>query len=103
MIAIVEIGSKQFTVKAGDIIEVDRQDAEVGKKLSLSPLLVASEDAKTVSVGTPLVDGGKVEAKVIEHFNDEKIRVFKMKSKKRYARTKGFKPARTRLEITKIA
>jgi large subunit ribosomal protein L21 len=102
MIAVVEIGSKQFTVKAGDIIEVDLQDAEIGNKITLNTLLTASEDGKTVNVGTPSVDA-KVEAKVLEHFRDDKITVFKMKSKKRYARTRGFRASRTKLEILKIA
>ena len=103
MIAIVEIGSKQYQVKAGDIIDVDHQDLEVGKKLPLNVLMTASEDGTTVNVGTPLVDGVKIEGKVIEHYDADKITVFKMKSKKRYSRTKGFRAARTKLEIGKIA
>ncbi|MFZ4461296.1 MAG: 50S ribosomal protein L21 [Patescibacteria group bacterium] len=102
MIAVVEIGSKQFTVKAGDFIEVDQQDAEVGAQIALNTLLVASEDGKTVNVGTPSI-AESVQAKVVEHFRDDKITVFKMKSKKRYARTRGFRASRTKLEITKIA
>lgn len=102
MIAVVEIGSKQFTVKAGDVISVDHQDAEIGSTISLHTLLTASEDGKTVNVGTPFV-AASVEAKVIEHFKDDKITVFKMKSKKRYSRTRGFRASRTELEITKIA
>jgi large subunit ribosomal protein L21 len=102
MIAIVEIGSKQFIVKVGDVIEVDHQEAEVGDKVSLTTYLTATEDGKTVNVGTPVVTGSKVEAKVLEQFRDDKITVFKMKSKKRYARTKGFRAHRTKLEITKV-
>ncbi len=103
MIAIVEIGSKQFTVQAGDVISVDHQDAEVGTTLSLRTLLTASPDGAKVSVGTPEVAGAKVEAKVIGQSRGEKIRVFKMKSKKRYARTKGFRAMQTELEIVKVA
>lgn len=103
MIAIVEIGSKQYQVKAGDIIDVDHQDVEVGKKVSLTVLMTASEDGKTVNVGTPTVADAVVEGKVIEHYDAEKITVFKMKSKKRYSRTKGFRASRTRLEISKVA
>ena len=103
MIAIVEIGSKQYQVKSGDIIEVDQQDVEVGKSLVLNVLMTASEDGKTVNIGTPFVEGAKVEAKIVEHFRDEKITVFKMKSKKRYSRTRGFRACRTNIEIGKIA
>jgi large subunit ribosomal protein L21 len=103
MIAIIEVGSKQFQVKAGDIIDVDHQDAEIGDKITLNVLMTATEDGKTVNVGTPLVEGVKLTAKVLEHYNAEKITVFKMKSKKRYSRTKGFRAHRTKIEIGKIA
>jgi large subunit ribosomal protein L21 len=65
--------------------------------------MTATEDGKTVNVGTPTVDGVTIEGKVIEHYDADKITVFKMKSKKRYSRTKGFRASRTRLEIGKIA
>ncbi|OIP54090.1 50S ribosomal protein L21 [Candidatus Gracilibacteria bacterium CG2_30_37_12] len=103
MFAIVEIGGNQFTVKVGDIIEVDNQNTEVGSIMEVQPLLVLDEDGSTVKVGTPVVEGGKVSLKVIEDFRGEKIRVFKMKSKKRYARTFGFRPDQTKLEVTAIA
>ena len=102
MIAVVEVGSKQFTVKAGDFIEVDQQHAEAGETLALNTLLTASEDGSTVNVGTPSLPTS-VQAKVVEHFRDEKITVFKMKSKKRYARTRGFRACRTKLEIVSVA
>jgi len=103
MIAIVEVGSKQYQVIAGEIIDVDHQDVEVGKKIALKVLMTASEDGKTVNVGTPTVAGVTIEGKVIEHYDADKIVVFKMKSKKRYSRTKGFRASRTRLEIGNIA
>lgn len=103
MLAVVEIGGKQYTVKAGDVIEVDNQDAEVGAKITAAPLLVAKEDGSDVKVGTPSVEGSTVTLKVVEHFRGDKIRVFKMKSKKRYARTRGFRASLTKLEVVKIA
>ncbi len=103
MIAIVEIGSKQYQVIAWDIIDVDHQDVEIGKKIPLTVLMTASPDGATVNVGTPTVEGVVIEGKVIEHYDADKITVFKMKSKKRYSRTKGFRASRTRLEIGKIA
>lgn len=103
MFAIVEIGGNQFTVKVGDIIEVDNQNAEIGSIMDIVPLLVSTEDGATVQVGTPVVEGAKVSMKVLEDFRGEKIRVFKMKSKKHYARTSGFRPDLTKLEVTAIA
>ncbi len=103
MFAIVEIGGNQFTVKVGDIIEVDNQNTEIGSTMELQPLLVSTEDGITVKIGTPVVEGAKVSLKVLENFRGEKLRVFKMKSKKRYARTFGFRPEQTKLEVTAIA
>ncbi len=103
MLAVVEIGGKQYTVKAGDVIEVDNQNAEVGAKITAVPLLVAKEDGSDVKVGTPSVEGSEVTLKVLENFQGDKIRVFKMKSKKRYSRTRGFRASLTKLEVVKIA
>jgi large subunit ribosomal protein L21 len=102
MFAIVEIGGNQFTVKVGDVIEVDNQNAEIGSTMEVQPLLVSTEDGTTVKVGTPVVEGAKVSLKVLKDYRGEKIRVFKMKSKKRYARTFGFRAEQTSLEVTAI-
>lgn len=103
MFAIVEIGGNQFTVKVGDIIEVDNQNTEIGSTIQVQPLLVSDEAGEAVKIGTPLVAGATVSFKVLEDYRGEKIRVFKMKSKKRYARTFGFRPEQTKLEVTAIA
>jgi len=103
MFAIVEVGGNQFTVKVGDIIEVDNQNTEIGTTIEAQPLLVSDVEGKDVRIGTPFVEGMKVSLKVIEDYRGDKIRVFKMKSKKRYARTYGFRPELTTLEVTSIA
>jgi large subunit ribosomal protein L21 len=54
-------------------------------------------------VGAPFLDGAKVECKVTEHTRGDKVRVFKMKSKKHYHRTAGFRAAQTKLEVTSIS
>lgn len=102
MFAIVEIGGNQFTVKVGDIIEVDNQNTEIGSTIEVEPLLVSNEDGSVLKVWTPVVEWGKVSLKVLKDYRGEKIRVFKMKSKKRYARTFGFRPEQTKLEVTAI-
>ena len=84
MIAVVEIGGNQFMVQKGDVIEVKKQDLEVGKKMTIEALLVADAEGKEVQVGTPTVEGSKVELKALDQKKGEKVRVFKMKSKKRY-------------------
>ncbi len=103
MIAIVEIGGKQYTVKAGDVIDVDNRNEEVGAKISVAPLLVAKEDGSDVKLGAPVVEGAQVTLKVLENFRGKKVTVFKMKSKKRYSRTRGFRASLTKLEVVKVA
>lgn len=103
MLAVVEIGGNQFIVQKGDIIDVKKQDVDVKKNLTVEALLVSDPEGKDVKVGTPVVAGSKVEFKVLEQFKWEKVRVFKMKSKKRYARNRGFRPHLTKLEVVSIA
>jgi len=102
MLAVVELGGNQFMVQKGDIIEVKKQDVEVGKKMSTEALLIASLDGADVSVGTPTVEGSKVEFKVLDQKKADKVRVFKMKSKKRYMRNKWFRASVTQLEVLSI-
>ncbi len=103
MLAVIELGWNQFTVKAWDVIDVKRQDAEVGATIATEALLVSDEDGKTTKVGTPVVEGSKVELKVVEQFKWEKVRVFKKKSKKRYTRNVGFRASLTKLEVVSVA
>ncbi len=103
MIAVVEIGGKQYTVEQDMTIIVDRQAGDVGSVMTVPALLVASADGKTVKVGTPTVEGSQISFKIEEHLKADKIRVFKIKSKKRYMRTQGFRAYQTRLTVTAIA
>lgn len=103
MLAVVELGGNQFIVQKGDIIDVKKQDVEASKKFTAEALLVSDVDGKDVKIGTPMVAGSKVEFKVLEHYKGEKVRVFKMKAKKRYARNSGFRPHLTKLEVLSVA
>jgi len=90
-------------VQKGDIIEVKKQDIEVGKKMSVEAMLIAGVDGSDVKIGTPVISGSKVEFKVLDQKKGEKVRVFKMKAKKRYMRNRGFRPSVTQLEVLSIA
>lgn len=103
MIAVIELGWNQFTVKKGDIIDVKKLSEEVNSTISTEALLVSDEAGKETKVGTPTVEGSKVELKVIEQFKWEKVRVFKKKSKKRYTRNTGFRAHLTKLEVLSVA
>ncbi|MDP2691797.1 MAG: 50S ribosomal protein L21 [bacterium] len=101
MFAVILTGAKQYLVKEGDKIKVEKLDAEPGKKLVFDKVLLFSKDDKDVEVGTPFLST-KVEANVLAQDKHKKIRVFKIKAKKGYRRTQGHRQAYTELEITKI-
>lgn len=102
MFAVVEIQGKQYEVRVGDVLHVDTMHLEADKKLSIDKVLLLN-DGKETKVGTPYVAGVTVEATSHGDHKGEKIRVFKMKAKKRYRRTLGFRASQTTLEITSIA
>ena len=100
MFAIVETGGKQYKVAKGDTIVVDRLDAEEGKKVTLDKVLLISD--KDVKVGTPLLDGAKVTAKVTGHHKGDKVITFKYRPRNRSRVRKGYRHSHTTLEITAI-
>lgn len=103
MLAVVELGWNQFIVRKWDVIDVKKLDKQVGDTLSVEAMLVSDEEGSDVKVGTPVVNGSKVELKVLDQFKDEKVRVFKMKAKKRYTRNLWFRASLTKLEVLNIA
>jgi large subunit ribosomal protein L21 len=103
MLAVIEMWWNQFIIKKGDTIDVKKIDKEEGSVFSVQPLLISDEEWKETKIWTPEVEWAKVELKVKEQFLWDKIRVFKMKSKKRYMRNKGFRADLTKLEILSIA
>jgi large subunit ribosomal protein L21 len=70
--------------------------------IEVPALLLSSEDGSDVKVGTPIVNGSKVSLKILEHIKGDKVRVFKMKAKKRYSRTRGFRASLSRLEVVSL-
>ena len=100
MYAIIATGGKQYRVSEGDVIYIEKLDAEVDSTVSFDVLLVGNEG--DVKVGTPIVEGVKVEGKVVGQIRGEKIIVFKYKSKKNYRRKQGHRQPYTKVEITKI-
>ena len=103
MYAVIETGGKQYRVEQGEILDVELVDgvAEDGSVVFERVLMVA--DGAAVRVGTPAVDGAKVEAKVLGEVRGKKIRVFKYKKRKGYRRTSGHRQDLCRVRIEKIA
>ncbi len=99
--AIVEQGGKQYRVAEGGTIEVDRLQNEVGDTLLMEDVLLSVDDGQ-VTIGTPLIEGAKVQAKVLDHFKGRKILVFKYRPKQRYRVKSGHRQQYTRLLIESI-
>ena len=100
MYAIIATGGKQYRVSEGDVIYIEKIDAQVDSTVSFDVLLVGNDG--DVRIGTPIVEGAKVEGKVVGQIRGEKIIVFKYKSKKNYRRKQGHRQPYTKVEITKI-
>lgn len=104
MLAVIKTGGKQYTVKEGDTLRVEKLEAEEGKNITFEEvLLVGKEDGSDAKVGTPHVAGAKVEAKVLKHGRADKVDVRKFKAKSRYYKRYGHRQPFTELEITKIS
>lgn len=98
---IVEQGGKQFRTAEGGTIEVDRLPNEVGETVTLEDVLL-SVNGDEVTIGTPVIEGAKVTAKVLDHFKGRKILVFKYRARQRYRVKSGHRQQYTRLLIESI-
>ncbi len=101
MYAILETGGKQYRVAPGDLLEVDRLEAETGKPMVLDRVLFVANEGQ-FSVGTPTVANASVVADIVEHIRGEKKVAFKMKRRKGYHRTVGHRQEMTRIKISEI-
>ncbi|NLV92057.1 MAG: 50S ribosomal protein L21 [Firmicutes bacterium] len=101
MYAIIETGGKQYKVAPGDVIRVEKLSSEVDSEITLDKVLLVENDGE-LKVGSPVVDGAKVTAKVLSHGRGKKILVFKYKPKKNYRRRQGHRQPYTELRIEKI-
>jgi large subunit ribosomal protein L21 len=101
MFAIVKTGGKQYRVGVGDQITVERLAGEVGAAISLDNVLAVGGDA--LRVGTPVVAGASVTAKIVQQPRGTKIIVFKKKRRKNYRRKRGHRQELTVLKIEEIS
>ena len=101
MYAVLETGSKQYRVAAGDTLEIERLAVEAGKPVTFDRVLLVNDDGKIV-VGAPTVGGARVVADVVEHKRGEKTLTFKMKRRKGYHKTIGHRQELTVVKIKEI-
>ncbi|MAS82285.1 MAG: 50S ribosomal protein L21 [Legionellales bacterium] len=102
MYAVIKSGGKQYKVETGDKLKVEKIDAEAGKDINIDDVLMLV-DGENVTVGTPLIQGAKVSAKVESHGRGPKIKIIKFRRRKHHRKQMGHRQAYTELSITKIA
>lgn len=100
-LAIIKTGGKQYLVKKGDKIKVEKINEKEGKEINFTDVLLLQKDKK-VEIGTPLIKGAKIVGKILKQGKGEKVIVFKYKSKKRYKKKTGHRQPYTEIEIKEI-
>ena len=102
MKAIIVTGGKQYTVAEGDVLFIEKLNAEENATIKFEEVL-AVLDGENSKIGAPVVEGAAVEAKVVKNGKGKKITVFKYKPKKNEKKKMGHRQPYTKVEITKIA
>lgn len=103
MFAVIETGGKQYLVKEGDAIKIEKLTGVVGDKIVFDRvLLIAEDDGTNVQIGDPYLDGATIEAAIELQGRSKKIRVVKYKRKIRYRRTSGHRQAFSKIKVSKV-
>ena len=102
MYAVVETGGKQYKVQAGDVIKVEKLAGEPGEQVILDRVLMVSDGAGELKIGSPCVENAQVVGQILLQDRDKKIIVFKFKKRKNYRRKQGHRQAFTKIKIESI-
>ncbi|MEK7062293.1 MAG: 50S ribosomal protein L21 [Patescibacteria group bacterium] len=96
--SIIQTGGKQYKVSSGQKLKIEKLDVETDGKVVFDKVLLVA-DGDSVKIGTPYVEGAKVEAKVLKQGREKKKIVFKYHSKTRYRKKKGHRQTFTEVEM----
>lgn len=102
MYAVLVTGGKQYRVQEGDVLFVEKLNAEVDATVELNDVLAVSKENGELVIGKPVVEGASVVAKVLEQGKAKKVIVFKYKRKKDYRRKQGHRQPFTKIVVEKI-
>jgi large subunit ribosomal protein L21 len=102
MFAVIKTGGKQYRVKEGEILKIEKVAGAAGDKIDFEVLLLSDEEGKDVKVGKPLIAGAKVAAEILEQGRARKVNIIKYKPKVRYRRKAGHRQMYTKVKIGKI-
>ena len=97
MFAVIRTGGKQYSVKSGDVIDVEKLEGNAGDKVEIGEVLMTEG-----KIGSPLVSGAKVLAEIVKQFRDDKVLIFKKRRRHNYRRKKGHRQYLTQIKITDI-
>lgn len=101
MYAVFTTGGKQYRATEGEVVRVEKLEAEKGATIELDQVLMVGE-GENVRIGTPTVEGGKVTAEVVDHGRGEKIRIIKFRRRKHHMKQMGHRQYYTEIKITGI-
>ncbi|MFC1754049.1 50S ribosomal protein L21 [Thermoproteota archaeon] len=101
MLAIIETGGKQYKVKEGTIIDIEKIEVEPSETITFDDVLLVSSDTETL-IGQPFVKDAKVSATVLNQIKDKKKIIFKFKRKTGYKKTQGHRQNLTTIKVDKI-
>jgi large subunit ribosomal protein L21 len=102
MYAVIKTGGKQYRVASGAKLKIEQVAADVGSEIVIDEVLMIA-DGDNVALGTPLVAGASVKAKIVSHGRGDKVHIFKMRRRKHYRKSQGHRQNYTEIEILGIA
>lgn len=101
MTAVIKTGGKQYTVKEGEVFNVEKLDGAAGSNYTFKEVLLLTDDKK-VTVGSPFVKDAGVEVEIVSHGKAERVYIFKKKRRKDYRKRQGHRQQFTKVKVTKI-
>lgn len=102
MLAVISTGGKQYVVRPGDTLTIEKLPADAGQSVTFDQVMLVADDAGAATVGAPSLPGATVTAEVVTQQRDRKILVQKFHAKTRYRRLKGHRQHHTVVKITTI-
>ncbi|MDA3869799.1 MAG: 50S ribosomal protein L21 [Gammaproteobacteria bacterium] len=102
MYAVVSTGGKQYRLTQGEVLRVEKLDAEEGATVELDKVLMIADGDK-LNIGAPLIDGGKVSAVVKSHGRGKKVEIMKFRRRKHHQKRTGHRQSYTEIEVTGIS
>ncbi len=102
MYAVIKSGGKQHRVEPGEVLNLEKLEAETGETISFEEVMMIG-DGDDIKIGAPYVEGGKVTAEVVKHGRGDKVTIIKFRRRKHYRRQAGHRQWFTKVKITEIS